>query len=71
MTQIKMTKRQAKLLEFIREYIRKNGYSPSYDEMKEPMGLASKSMVHSFISSLEKHGKIKRVRHSARSVKPL
>jgi len=66
-----MTKRQAKLLEFIREYIRKNGYSPSYDEMKEPMGLASKSMVHSFISSLERHGKIKRVRHSARSVEPI
>ena len=71
MTQIKMTKRQAKLLEFIREYNNKNGYSPSYDEMREPMGLSSKSMVHSFISSLEKHGKIKRVRHSARSVEPL
>ena len=66
-----MTKRQAKLLEFIREYYNKNGYSPSYDEMREPMGLASKSMVHSVIPSLEKHGKIKRVRHSARSVEPL
>ena len=66
-----MTKRQAKLLKFIKEYYRKNGYSPSYDEMREPMGLSSKSMVHSFITSLEKHGKIKRVRHSARSVEPL
>ena len=66
-----MTKRQAKLLEFIREYYNKNGYSPSYDEMREPMGLASKSMVHSFITSLEKHGKIKRIRYSARSVEPL
>ena len=66
-----MTKSQAKLLEFIKEYYKNNGYSPSYDEMRKPMGLASKSMVHSFITSLEKHGKIKRVRHSARSVEPL
>ena len=66
-----MTKRQAKLLEFIREYYNKNGYSPSYDEMREPMGLASKSMVHSFITSLEKHGKIKRIRYSASLVEPL
>ena len=71
MTQIKMTKRQAKLLKFIKEYVKKNGYSPSYDEMREPMGLASKFMVHNFISSLEKHGKIKRVKYSARSVEPL
>jgi repressor LexA len=63
-----MTKRQAELLQYIKGYIEKNGYSPSYAEMLQAMSLKSKSGIHRMIQSLEKRGKIKIVKYMARSV---
>ena len=36
-----MTPKQFALLQFIRKYTSENGYAPSFDEMKDFMGLKS------------------------------
>ena len=48
-----MTKKAKKLLEFLRKYIKKNKISPNYEEMKEHMGLKSKSSIFQYLEYLE------------------
>lgn len=63
-----MTKRQRDLLLFIQSYSKKNGFCPSFDEMREALGLRSKSGVHRLIKSLEERGHITSLYHRARSI---
>ena len=42
-----MTNKAKKLFDFIQSYIQKNGIAPSFDEMKNFMGLKSKSSIQS------------------------
>ena len=48
-----LTSKQAKLLDFLTNSLKNNKVSPSFDEMREFLGLNSKSGVHRLISSLE------------------
>ena len=48
-----LTSKQAKLLDFLTNTLKNNKVSPSFDEMREFLGLNSKSGVHRLISSLE------------------
>ncbi|OYX34181.1 MAG: repressor LexA [Brevundimonas subvibrioides] len=48
-----LTKKQHELLMFIHERIKETGVSPSFDEMKEALDLASKSGIHRLITALE------------------
>jgi SOS-response transcriptional repressor LexA len=41
-----LTRKQHELLLFIHKRLSADGVSPSFDEMKEALGLASKSGVH-------------------------
>ena len=63
-----MTKNAKKLLEFIRKYIQKNNISPNYDEMREHMGLKSKSSIFQYLGYLEELGHIKKDKLKSRSV---
>src|ERR1043166_9005879 len=63
-----LTKKQRELLQFIQERLADNGISPSFDEMKEALGLKSKSGVHRLITGLEERGFIKRLPHRARAL---
>ena len=47
-----MTKRQKYALDFIKLFWAENGYAPSYDEIKDHMGLKSKSNVHAIVYRL-------------------
>ena len=64
----KMTRKQAELRTYIKKYINKNGYSPSFNEMMTGVGLKSKSGIHRLVEGLVKQGKIKRVKFTRRSV---
>ena len=64
-----LTKKQYELLVFIDRHLKKNGVSPSFDEMKEALGLRSKSGIHRLITGLEERGFIKRLAHRARALK--
>ena len=63
-----LTKKQYELLVFIDRHLKKNGVSPSFDEMKEALGLRSKSGIHRLITGLEERGFIKRLAHRARAL---
>ena len=45
-----LTRKQRELLKFIQERLGETGISPSFDEMKEALGLKSKSGVHRLIT---------------------
>ena len=64
-----LTAQQRSLLHFIQSYIESNGIPPSFDEMKQAMGLASKSGVHRIIVALEERGHIVRKEHRARAMR--
>ena len=63
-----MTKKAKKLLEFLRKYIKKNKISPNYEEMKEHMGLKSKSSIFQYLEYLEELGHIKKDKLKSRSI---
>ena len=63
-----LTRKQRELLKFIQERLGETGISPSFDEMKEALGLKSKSGVHRLITGLEERGFIKRLPHRARAL---
>lgn len=63
-----LTKKQKILLEYIQARLQSSGVSPSFEEMKEHLGLKSKSGVHRLISALEERGFIKRLANRARAL---
>lgn len=63
-----LTERQSHLLTFIKEFDESHGFSPSYVDMMEAMGFASKNSVHRLLSCLEERGHICRIPNKARSI---
>ena len=63
-----MTKNAKKLLEFLRKFIEKNKISPNYEEMKDHMGLKSKSSIFQYLEYLEELGHIKKDKLKSRSI---
>ena len=66
-----LTPKQKELLLFIHERIKQKGVSPSFDEMKEALNLASKSGIHRLIIALEERGFIRRLPNRARALEVL
>lgn len=66
-----LTAKQRQLLMFIDDRLNSGGVSPSFDEMKDALGLKSKSGVHRLISALEERGFIKRMANRARALEVL
>ena len=66
-----LTRKQHELLLFIHQHIKETGVSPSFDEMKGALSLASKSGVHRLITALEERGFIRRLAHRARALEVL
>ena len=63
-----LTRKQHELLSFIHQHLNRHGVSPSFDEMKDALGLKSKSGIHRLITGLEERGFIRRLAHRARAV---
>lgn len=63
-----LTRKQHDLLLFIDKRLKEKGVSPSFDEMKEALGLKSKSGIHRLITALEERGFIQRLPHKARAL---
>jgi repressor LexA len=56
----KVTGRQRRILDFIRETVRARGYPPTVREIGEAVGLTSSSSVHAQLSNLERQGLLRR-----------
>lgn len=63
-----LTRKQHDLLCFIHDRLAQTGISPSFEEMKDALELASKSGVHRLISALEERGFIRRLANRARAL---
>jgi len=63
-----MTKQQAKLLKIINDFIAENGYSPSYNDLMDPMGVKARSGIHRMVHGLAAAGKITLNPGRARSI---
>ena len=63
-----LTQKQKDLLILIDTKIKEAGIPPSYDEMKDALGLASKSGIHRLITALEERGFIRRLPNKARAL---
>jgi len=63
-----LTQKQHELLYFINRKLSENGVPPSFDEMKDALGLRSKSGIHRLITGLEERGFIRRMPHRARAL---
>ena len=66
-----LTRKQAELLRYISNQITSDGVSPSFDEMKDALGLKSKSGVHRLIIALEERGFVRRLPLRARALEIL
>ncbi|HXU16320.1 MAG TPA: transcriptional repressor LexA [Terriglobales bacterium] len=63
-----ITKRQRQVYDFIAEFVQRNQYSPSFEEIGEGLGLSSLATVHKHISNLEKKGLLNRDYNRSRSI---
>lgn len=66
-----LTRKQYELLVFITDTLNTKGVSPSFEEMKEALGLRSKSGIHRLITGLEERGFISHLPHRARALEVL
>lgn len=63
-----LTQKQYKLLMFVNKVLKETGCSPSFDEMKDAVGLKSKSGIYALIESLVERNYLKRIPHKARAL---
>lgn len=63
-----LTEKQYKLLMFINKVLKETGCSPSFEEMKDAVGLKSKSGIHALIEALVEREFIKKLPHKARAL---
>lgn len=63
-----LTKRQKEVLDFLMGFVEKNGYSPSYEEIAEGLGLASLATVHKHVLALETKHYVRRGFNQSRSL---
>ena len=66
-----LTRKQNELLDFLVAHAEEHDVPPSFDEMRDALGLASKSGIHRLVSGLEERGYIKRLANRARAIEIL
>ncbi len=65
-----LTRRQREVLDVIRDFIARNGYSPSLEEIGKSLGLSSVATVHKHVTHLVAKGYARRVWNQNRSIEP-
>jgi len=63
-----ITKRQRQVYDYISEFVQKHGYSPSFEEIGDGLGLSSLATVHKHITNLEKKRLLTRDYNRSRSI---
>ena len=63
-----LTKRQAEIMAYLREFIGANGYAPSFEEIAAKFGYSSLATVHEHLASLQRRGWIVRRYNESRAI---
>jgi repressor LexA len=66
-----LTRRQREIYEFIRDFVSRNGYSPSLEEIGSHFGLSSVATVHKHVHHLVEKGFLQKAWNRSRSVEPV
>ncbi len=66
-----LTGKQHQLLIYLIDYQAEKDITPSFDEMRAAIGLASKSGIHRLVSALEERGYIRKLPNRARAIEIL
>jgi len=66
-----LTRKQSELLTYLSDHMQQHDVPPSFDEMRDALGLASKSGIHRLVSGLEERGYIRRLANRARAIEIL
>ena len=69
MEEKKATEKQLRVLAYVKEQIRKNGYAPSVREICQALGLRSTSTVHGYLARLQKKGLIQKAALKPRTIR--
>lgn len=65
---VTLYKRQKQILDFITQYIQKNGYSPTLQQIADALGVSSLATVHEHLNSMDKKGVIKKFEGAVRGI---
>jgi repressor LexA len=63
-----ITRRQREVYDFIADFVQSHGYSPSFEEIGNGLGLSSLATVHKHITNLADKGMLKRDYNRSRSI---
>ena len=65
---MKLTRRQREIYDYLAEFIERNGYAPSLEEIAARFGLSSVATVHEHLENLESKGALRRDPHRSRAI---
>ena len=68
---VTLYKRQRQILDFIRQYIQKNDYSPTLQQIAEAIGVSSLATVHVHLSSMAKKKVLRKFEGAVRGIELL
>jgi repressor LexA len=63
-----ITRRQKEVIDFLSSFTATHGYSPSYEEIAEGLGLNSLATVHKHVTNLQNKGLLQRAHNRSRSI---
>ena len=63
-----LTKRQKEIFDFICDYLEREGYAPSLEEIGEQFGLSSVATVHKHVQNLVEKGLLRKAWNRSRSI---
>jgi repressor LexA len=65
---VTLYRRQRQIVEFVSQYIQRNGYSPTLQEIADAIGVSSLATVHEHLEALSKKGVIRKYEGSVRGI---
>lgn len=65
---VTLYKRQRQIVDFIAQYIQKNGYAPTLQEIADAIGVSSLATVHEHLQALERKKVIKKFEGAVRGI---
>jgi repressor LexA len=63
-----ITRRQKEVIDFLSGFTTQHGYSPSYEEIAQGLGLNSLATVHKHVTNLQNKGLLQRAHNRSRSI---
>lgn len=63
-----LTKRQKEILDFVKQFLEENGYSPSFEEIARHFHYSSLATVHEHLENLRQKGFIRKSYNESRSI---